>query len=107
MDEILTVDLINKDSISEKIITKLKSLSEVKKVVVFGSFFKKDNPNDLDLAIFEDSNKDYLTISLKYRKLLRDEGKIIPLDILPIKPDASGMFLEEIEKGRVIYEKRD
>ena len=107
MNKISAVESVNKDSVIEKITNKIKSLNEVKKVIVFGSFLKKENPNDLDLAIFEDSNKDYLTLSLKYRKLLRDENKVIPLDILPIKSNASGIFLEEINKGKIIYEKRD
>jgi len=44
---------------------------------------------------------------MKYRKALRNISKKIPLDVIPIEIGKTGMFLEEIEKGKVIYEKRD
>ena len=84
---------------------KLSQFSEVNKVILFGSFVKSDSPNDIDIAIVQNSNDSFLTLSLKYRKVLRDLSKIIPLDIVPIKQNADGVFLEEINKGQVVYER--
>ncbi|MEA2019998.1 MAG: nucleotidyltransferase domain-containing protein [Campylobacterota bacterium] len=84
---------------------KLSQFSEVNKVILFGSFTKSSNPNDIDIAIVQNSNDNFLTLSLKYRKVLRDLSKIIPLDIVPIKENSKGVFLEEINKGQVVYER--
>jgi len=69
-------------------------ISEVNKVILFGSFIKSSNPND-----------NFLTLSLKYRKGLRELSKIIPLDIVPIKANANSVFLDEINKGQIVYER--
>jgi len=66
-------------------------------VILFGSFIKSSNPNDIDIAIVQNSNDNFLTLSLKYRKVLRELSKIIPLDIVPIKANANGVFLDEID----------
>jgi uncharacterized protein len=80
-------------------------LPEVKKVIIFGSFLQSKEPNDIDLAIFTDSNQGYLEQSLKYRKILRDISKIIPIDVFPLKnTNKTDPFLEEILKGDIIYE---
>jgi len=84
---------------------KLSQFSEVNKVVLFGSFVTSHNPNDIDIAIIQNSNDNFLTLSLKYRKVLRELSKTIPLDIIPIKDNSDGVFLEEINKGQVVYEK--
>jgi len=84
---------------------KLSQFSEVNKVILFGSFIKSNNPNDIDIAIVQNSNDNFLTLSLKYRKVLRDLAKIIPLDIVPIKQNSNGVFLSEINKGQVVYER--
>lgn len=84
---------------------KLSQFSEVNKVVLFGSFVTSNNPNDIDIAIIQNSNDNFLTLSLKYRKVLRELSKTIPLDIIPIKDNSDGVFLEEINKGQVVYEK--
>ena len=84
---------------------KLSQFGEIKKVVLFGSFINSENPNDIDIAIIQNSDENFLTLSLKYRKVLRDLSKIIPLDIVPIKLNASGVFMQEINKGQVVYER--
>ncbi len=84
----------------------LLPFSEIDKIILFGSFVKSSTPNDIDIAIFQNSDDNYLTLSMKYRKALRDVSKKIPLDIIPVKNGNRGMFLEEIERGKVIYEKR-
>ncbi|QOP42506.1 nucleotidyltransferase domain-containing protein [Sulfurimonas sediminis] len=87
------------------ITTKLSQFSEIDSVVLFGSFLSSQNPNDIDIAVIQDSNENFLTLSLKYRKVLREISKIIPIDIIPIKEDAKGLFLDEIYKGKIVYEK--
>ena len=84
---------------------KLSQFSEINKVILFGSFIKTNNPNDIDIAIVQNSNDNFLTLSLKYRKVLRELSKNIPLDIVPIKTNAKGVFLEEINKGQIVYER--
>ncbi|MDC0932701.1 nucleotidyltransferase domain-containing protein [Arcobacteraceae bacterium] len=84
---------------------KLSQFSEINKIILFGSFIKTNNPNDIDIAIVQNSNDNFLTLSLKYRKVLRELSKNIPLDIVPIKTNAKGVFLEEINKGQIVYER--
>jgi len=84
---------------------KLSQFQEVNKVILFGSFVNSNNPNDIDIAIIQNSNDNFLTLSLKYRKVLRELSKMIPLDIVPIKTNSKGVFLEEINKGQVVYER--
>lgn len=85
--------------------TKLSQFSEVNKIILFGSFTNSNNPNDIDIAIAQNSDENFLTLSLKYRKVLRDLSKLIPLDIVPIKQNSKGVFLEEINKGKIVYER--
>ncbi|MBN1362345.1 MAG: hypothetical protein JW993_17250 [Sedimentisphaerales bacterium] len=79
---------------------------EVRKVVVFGSFLTSATPNDLDVAIFQDSDESYLPLALKYRRLLRRIADQIPVDVIPVRPNAAASeFLAEIQKGEVVYER--
>ncbi len=84
---------------------KLLHFQEIKKVILFGSFLNSDDPKDIDIAIIHNSNEDFLALSLKYRKTLRELAKQIPIDIVPIKQDAKGVFLDEINKGQIVYER--
>ena len=95
----------NKLNFINTIKEKLSQFSEVNKIVLFGSFTNSNNPNDIDIAVVQNSNDNFLTLSLKYRKVLRELSKIIPLDIVPIKQNSKGVFLEEINKGQVVYER--
>lgn len=92
-------------SFIETIKTNLSQFSEVKQIVLFGSFVNSKTPNDIDIAIVQNSDKDFLTLSLRYRKVLRELSKIIPLDIVPIKQNVKGSFLQEISKGLIVYER--
>ena len=84
---------------------KLSQFSEIDRVVLFGSFVNSNDFNDIDIAIIQNSDENFLTLSLKYRKVLRELSKTIPLDIIPINSNANGVFLEEINKGEVVYER--
>ena len=78
---------------------------EIQKIVLFGSFVHSSRPNDIDIAIFQNSDEKYLSLALKYRKLAREVSKIIPVDIIPLKIPSTGAFVDEIESGEVIYER--
>ena len=95
-----------KRQIKREVAERLKSQPEVRKVVVFGSFTTSPDPHDLDVAIFQDSEETYLPLAMKYRRLLRPVADRVPLDVVPVRPSgAHGWFLDEIQKGEVVYER--
>ncbi len=96
----------SKDTIKHEIIQSLKPEKEINKIIIFGSFLASKNPHDIDIAIFQDSEESYLSLAMKYRKLTREISRRIPIDIIPIKSNASdNSFLSEIEAGELIYER--
>ena len=101
------MSLTNKNKLNfiEIIKNELSQFNEINKVILFGSFIDSNTPNDIDIAVVQNSNENYLTLSLKYRKVLRNLSKIIPLDIVPIKIDTNGAFMSEINNGQIVYEK--
>lgn len=97
-----------KQSLKKELASCLKTEPEVRRIIVFGSFLTSDEPHDLDVAIFQDSDENYLPLALKYRKKTRDIARKISLDIIPLKADAKGgFFMDEIQQGEVIYERPD
>lgn len=95
-----------KESLKKEIRDCLRTQKEIKRIVVFGSFLNSKNPNDIDIAIFEDSDQAYLDLAMKYRRLTRDIARKIPVDIIPIKSTAQNhSFLSEVESGEQIYER--
>lgn len=79
---------------------------EIRKIIIFGSFIKSEEPKDIDLAIIQDSNDKYLTLALKYRRLTRKVAEKIPIDIIPIRFNMDeSWFLSEVKAGEIIYEK--
>jgi predicted nucleotidyltransferase len=101
----MTVSNAQKEQIKAQIRERLSKEREIQKIVLFGSFLNSNSPNDIDIAIYQDSNEKYLPLSLKYRKLVRDISRIIPIDVIPLKSNAQGTFLNEIEAGEVLYER--
>ena len=95
-----------KDSLKGQLVRCLEGEEEVRKIVIFGSFLKSSEPNDLDVAVFQDSSEKYLPLAMKYRKKTRAIAHIIPVDIIPLKADASSeTFMDEIAQGEVVYER--
>jgi predicted nucleotidyltransferase len=95
-----------KEQIKRELAARLSREKEVRKVVIFGSFLTSATPNDLDVAIFQDSDETYLPLAMKYRHLLRPIADQIPIDVIPVRANgASGPFLAEIEKGEIVYER--
>jgi predicted nucleotidyltransferase len=96
-----------KENLKRNIADAIKVNDEVKKIVLFGSFLYSDSPNDLDIAIFENSADDYITLAIKYRRQLRGVVKNTPIDVLPLKEGCDNFFIRGINNGEVIYEKRN
>ncbi len=97
----------DKHQIKHQVVECLRAQAEVSKVVVFGSFLTSDEPDDLDVAVFQDSEEAYLPLALKYRKLLRPVADRIALDVVPLRASAPpGWFVrDEVLCGEVIYER--
>jgi len=97
-----------KQALKQKLVSLLKTEREVCRIVIFGSFLSSNDPQDIDVAIFQDSDEKYLPLAMKYRRKTRDIARSIPLDILPLKAGVQGeVFMDEIEQGEVIYERRN
>jgi len=95
-----------KEILKQEIIQNLSPEKEINKIIIFGSFLNSEDPNDIEIAIFQDSKESYLSLAMKYRKLTRIIAYKIPLNIIPIKSNASdSTFLSEIENGELIYER--
>ncbi len=95
-----------KEKYIEFIKSHLLQFPEIKKIIIFGSFLQTSHPNDIDIAIIQESDSNFLALSLKYRKALRELSKKISLDILPLRKDFDhGYFAQEIHKGSTIYER--
>lgn len=102
------LDRKNKEEIKRQIVASLKSELEIQKIIIFGSYLNSNNPKDIDIAIIQDSGLTYLSLALKYRKLMRNLAKRIPLDVIPINSESSeNWFLDEINSGELIYERRN
>jgi uncharacterized protein len=95
-----------KDELKKELVSCLKSDVEIKKIVVFGSFIDSQNPLDLDVAVFQESDEAYLPLAMKYRKKTRALARKIPIDIFPVRSNVKDhTFLSEINRGEVLYEK--
>jgi len=107
LKEVLRMSLPDgtKEIVKREIAARLSCFPEVRRVVIFGSFVDSDDPHDVDIAVFQDSDEDYYPLALKYRRILRSVAQMIPLDVLPVRPNPEGPFMREIEKGEVVYER--
>jgi predicted nucleotidyltransferase len=95
-----------KETLKEEIVARLIGFQEVQRVVVFGSFLTSDDPHDLDIAVFQDSDESYYPLAMKYRRTLRAVANRIPLDVIPIcRNPVEGPFMQEIQRGEVLYER--
>lgn len=99
------MDTKTKFDLMREIAQCLGQATEVRRIVVFGSFLRSESPNDMDVAVFQDTEEPYLPLALKYRRMAKAVSDSIPLDIVPVRPGASGPMMDEIGKGEVIYER--
>ncbi len=92
----------------DEIVRLLSEEEEIQKIILFGPFLNSDDPKDIDIAIVQNSNENYITLAMKYRKQVRTLAHQLPLDIIPVKARLfSGPFLDIVNSGKVIYEKRN
>lgn len=95
---------MNKKELKNKIADLLKGENEIEKIIVFGSFNKSDSPNDIDIAVIQNSSENYLKLAVKYRKLVRSVSKEIAVDIFPVVEKNDNIFFtNEVVTGEVIY----
>lgn len=95
---------MNKIELKSEIVNSLKGQKEIERIIIFGSFNRSDSPNDIDIAVVQNSSDNYLTLALKYRKLIRNITKEIAVDIFPIvRKNENIFFKNEVETGEVIY----
>jgi uncharacterized protein len=97
---------LDKETIKKDIVRCLAGAEEIRRIVVFGSFLTADAPNDIDVAVFQESKVPYLELAMKYRKMLRPVYRKIAVDVVPVRPEpCHTSFLGEIEAGEVVYER--
>jgi predicted nucleotidyltransferase len=97
---------MNKAEVKNRIVNSLKEQKEIERIIIFGSFNKSDSPNDIDIAVVQNSSENYLTLALRYRKLVRNISRVIAIDIFPIsKKNNNSFFINEVVTGEVIYER--
>jgi predicted nucleotidyltransferase len=95
---------MNKTEVKTKIVDSLKGQKEIEKIIIFGSFNKSDSPNDIDIAVVQNSSENYLPLALKYRKLVRNITKEIAVDIFPVlERNDNNFYTKEVAPGEVIY----
>jgi len=99
------MDTKKKCDLMDEVARCLGQAPEIRRIVIFGSFLHSDSPNDMDVAVFQDTDDPYLPLALKYRRMAQPVANTIPLDIVPVRPGASGPMMDEIGKGEVIYER--
>ena len=100
----MTLTAEERDALKQQVVACLRNEPEVRRIVLFGSFIGSSSPQDVDVAVFQESEEGYLPLALKYRRLLRPVANRIPVDVIPLRAtDASGAFLREIEQGEVVY----
>lgn len=102
----MALNEVEKKSLKQALVDCLQTEPEVRRIVIFGSFLRSDDPQDLDVAVFQDGSEAYLPLALKYRRKTRAIARRIALDIMPLKMGAQNdPFLAEVAQGEVIYER--
>lgn len=102
----MAISTEKKNELKRELVERLQMAPEISKIIVFGSFLVDDAPNDIDIAIVQNSNLPYLTLAMKYRKLTRFVARQLPLDIIPLKVGVIDCaMMDAIAQGEVIYER--
>ena len=95
-----------REMLKREIVDRLSEFPEVQRVVIFGSFLNSEDPHDIDIAVFQDSDESYYPLAMKYRRTLRTVANKIPIDVIPIfRSPEKGPFMQEIQNGEVLYER--
>jgi predicted nucleotidyltransferase len=97
---------VQKEQIKRLLAECFSGQQEICRVMIFGSFLDSPNPQDLDVAVFQNSDQPYLPLAMKYRRLLRPVSRLIPVDVFPLRSDVvTGGIVTEIGRGQVVYER--
>ncbi|MFQ5455844.1 MAG: nucleotidyltransferase domain-containing protein [Nitrospirota bacterium] len=98
----------------KEIINKIKDFSDPEKILLFGSYAKRNpsDASDIDILIIKLSDEPFHKRARKIRAIFRESG--IPLDILVYTPEEierlknikGNMVNETLKSGVVVYEKR-
>lgn len=100
----MTLTPEERNALKQQVVACLRNEPEVRRIVLFGSFVGSLSPEDVDVAVFQESEEGYLPLALKYRRLLRPVSRRIPVDVFPLRAhDSTGAFLHEIDRGEVVY----
>lgn len=101
----MVLDVQQKASLKKELVSCLSEDREIRRIVIFGSFVNSSSPEDMDVAVFQDSSEPYLSLAVKYRTQTRSVSRRIPLDIVPLRVGSEDdPFLAEIERGETVYE---
>jgi len=102
----MVFDSTQKEMLKRDLVACLSGDAEIERIVVFGSFVSSQNPADMDIAVFQNSNASYIPLAMKYRRQTRSVARRIPLDIIPLKIGVTNSsFLKEVESGETVYER--
>jgi len=102
----MVLDVQQKESLKKELVSCLSEDREVQRIVIFGSFLNSSSPEDLDVAVFQNSSESYLSLAVKYRMQTRSVSRRIPLDIVPLREgNFDDPFLKEVERGETVYER--
>ncbi len=71
----MTLSSEERERLKREVAACLSGEPEVRRIVVFGSFVTSPTPHDLDVAVFQESDEDYLPLALKYRRPTESNGK--------------------------------
>ncbi|GIV67215.1 nucleotidyltransferase domain-containing protein [Caldilinea sp.] len=94
----------------QRILTQLRRMPEVERVILFGSYAagRKDLFTDLDLLVVMESSEDFLT---RMARLRRDLNVGVDLDLLVYTPEEftqmqdRGFLRQILATGQVLYER--
>ncbi len=94
----------------QRILTQLRRMPEVERVILFGSYAagRKDLFTDLDLLVVMESSEDFLT---RMARLRRDLNVGVDLDLLVYTPEEfiqmqdRGFLRHILATGQVLYER--
>lgn len=102
----MVLDPKQKESLKKELVSCLSGDVEIQRIVIFGSFVDSSSPEDMDVAVFQNSAESYLSLAVKYRTQARRVSRRIPLDIIPLRSNVmNDPFLKEIERGETVYER--
>ena len=102
----MVLDIQQKESLKEELVACLAGDPEIRRIVIFGSFVTSASPEDMDVAVFQDSAEPYLPLAMKYRAQVDSVSRRIPLDIIPLRVGVTDdPCLKEGERGETVYER--